>query len=410
MESQAVFDVTKYGGSSDDITQKKKGLMSAWEEACASTTSSQVLIPKGTFTLKEVEIKGPCKAPVQINLQGTVKAPIDSKLFKTDAWISINYVNQLTVSGGGTLDGQGHVAWSQNDCHKNSQCKFPASVRFNFVTNSTVTDVTSLDSKNFHVTILGCNNFTFQHFTIKAPDSSINTDGIHIGRSTNIFILDTTIQTGDDCISLGDGSQQVTVERVTCGPGHGISVGSLGKYDEEEPVIGFTVKNCTITGTDNGVRIKTWPAAKPGVASDMHFEDIIMENVSNPILIDQEYCPFSLCASMLSVKTICQAFTLFKQHTDKIELAFSHLCLQAPSKVQIGNVSFNNIVGTSATQVAVKLTCSAAFPCKDVHVGNVDLTYKGPKVPPSASAPMSSQNFPASRIHQCVLKLLSSIK
>ncbi|XAR68160.1 Polygalacturonase [Bertholletia excelsa] len=347
-ESQAVFDVTKYGGSSDDITQ---GLMSAWEEACASTSSSQVLIPKGTFTLKEVEIKGPCKAPVQINLQGTVKAPIDSKLFKTDAWISINYVNQLTVSGGGTLDGQGHVAWSQNDCHKNSQCKFPASVRFNFVTNSTVTDVTSLDSKNFHVTILGCNNFTFQHFTIKAPDSSINTDGIHIGRSTNIFILDTTIQTGDDCISLGDGSQQVTVERVTCGPGHGISVGSLGKYDEEEPVIGFTVKNCTITGTDNGVRIKTWPAAKPGVASDMHFEDIIMENVSNPILIDQEYCPFSLCASM------------------------------APSKVQIGNVSFNNIVGTSATQIAVKLTCSAAFPCKDVHVGNVDLTYKGPEGP-----------------------------
>ncbi|OMO50508.1 Glycoside hydrolase, family 28 [Corchorus olitorius] len=56
--------------------------------------------------------------------------------------------------------------------------------------------------------------------TIIAPDESPNTDGIHIGRSSEITIIDSTISTGDDCVSLGGGSQNVTIRRVTCGPGH----------------------------------------------------------------------------------------------------------------------------------------------------------------------------------------------
>lgn len=102
--------------------------------------------------------------------------------------------------------------------------------------------------------------------------------------------------TGDDCVSIGDGSQQINVERVTCGPGHGISIGSLGKFKGESPVVGVTVRNCTLTNTQNGVRVKSWPSSPaPGAASDMHFEDIIMNNVGNPVLIDQKYCPWNQC-------------------------------------------------------------------------------------------------------------------
>ncbi|KAJ7964742.1 Polygalacturonase [Quillaja saponaria] len=112
--------------------------------------------------------------------------------------------------------------------------------------------------------ILNCKNLTLENVTINAPSESLNTDGIHIGRSMGVHITGADIQTEDDCVSLGDGSQQINIEKVTCGPGHGISVGSLG-------------------------RVKTWPASPSGVASDLHFEDIVMNNVGTPILIDQEF-------------------------------------------------------------------------------------------------------------------------
>ncbi|OMO79351.1 Glycoside hydrolase, family 28 [Corchorus capsularis] len=88
--------------------------------------------------------------------------------------------------------------------------------------------------------------------------------------------------------------QNVFVRRVTCGPGHGISVGSLGK-SKDEPVIGISVVNCTLINNMNGVRVKTWPASMEGLASDMHFDDIVMVNVSNPVLIDQGYCAHNKC-------------------------------------------------------------------------------------------------------------------
>lgn len=71
---------------------------------------------------------------------------------------------------------------------------------------------------------------------------------------------------------------------------HDVSVGSLGKYRHEEDVRGIVVKNCTLSGTDNGVRIKTWPGSDSSSASGMLFQDIIMNNVKNPIIIDQRYC------------------------------------------------------------------------------------------------------------------------
>ncbi|KAI4370434.1 hypothetical protein MLD38_018788 [Melastoma candidum] len=74
-------------------------------------------------------------------------------------------------------------------------------LEFSSITNGIVEDIASLNSKLFHIEL----------------------------------IKDIDIKIGDDCISFGDGSQQVYVSGVTCGPGHGISVGSLGKFQGPFP-------------------------------------------------------------------------------------------------------------------------------------------------------------------------------
>ncbi|KAB2613495.1 exopolygalacturonase-like [Pyrus ussuriensis x Pyrus communis] len=321
-----VYDVTSanYGGKANsDITQ---ALSKAWTDACASTSASKIVVPSGTYKFIGATFKGQCKAAIEFQLKDTVQAPEHIKdLPKEDTWVAFERIDGLTLSGGGTFDGQGAIASKQNDCHKNKDCKSKAvNLRFNSVTNSIIRDITTKDSKNFHVNLMGCKNL------------SVNTDGIHMGRSSGINITDTTIGTGDDCISIGHGTNQPHVTNVKCGPGHGISIGSLGRTEDEEPVSGIFIKNCTITNTDNGVRIKTWPAspAKGTVVSDVHFEDIIMDNVKNPLV---------------------------------------------SSKVKISDVSFKNIRGSSSGPVGIKLLCSGKLPCENVKPSDIDLTYTGDK-------------------------------
>ncbi|KAJ1433219.1 Pectin lyase fold/virulence factor [Sesbania bispinosa] len=311
-----VVDVTKYGATSKgDITQ---ALTIAWKEACTSTSPSKVFIPNGTYKLRQVNLNGPCKAPIEVQVLELLMA-----------WAKL-LGNKMIVE-------------------KNKNCKMISmNFGFNFLNNSIIKGITSKDSKSFHVNVLGCKNVTFNNFSITAPTSSPNTDGIHIGRSSGINITNSYIATGDDCISLGDGTRQITVLNVTCGPGHGISVGSLGKYPNEEPVESLTVRNCTLNNTDNGLRIKTWPGTQiTSLASDFHFEDIIMVNVTNPVIIDQEYCPWNQCSK------------------------------QAPSKIKISRVTFKDIKGTSATQKGVILICSSGTPCEDVELSDIDLTFNG---------------------------------
>ncbi|KAI5340169.1 hypothetical protein L3X38_019443 [Prunus dulcis] len=239
----AALDVTseKYGGKPDaDITQ---ALEKAWTDACASTAPSKIVVPKGTFKFVGTTFKGPCKAAIEFQLQGTLQAPVDgSQLPKDDTWIGFDNVDGLTLSGGGTFDGQGAESWKNNDCNKNTQCKSKhINLRFHLLTNSKILDVTSKDSKNFHVNLLKCEKVEFNGFTVSAPKESLNTDGIHISRSTGINITATTIGTGDDCISIGDGTKDLTVTNVTCGPGHGIAIGSLTQ--RKNPCLASILRN-----------------------------------------------------------------------------------------------------------------------------------------------------------------------
>lgn len=155
--------------------------------------------------------------------------------------------------------------------------------------NLVINGITSVNAKAFHMFLVKTEGVKITNIKLIAPAESPNTDGIHLSNAGNVAILDSKIATGDDCVSVGRGCNNITVERVVCGPGHGLSVGSLGKYKNEEDVSGVFVRQCTMLETDNGLRIKTWGGSTPSKAVNIHFEDIIMENVKNPIIIDQNY-------------------------------------------------------------------------------------------------------------------------
>jgi len=82
------------------------------------------LIPKGTYKLKQVNLRGPCNAPIEVQVDGTIEAPADpTQLDGKYQWIIFGYLGFFTLSGVGTFDGLGEVAWKQNGCGKNKNCK-----------------------------------------------------------------------------------------------------------------------------------------------------------------------------------------------------------------------------------------------------------------------------------------------
>lgn len=159
--------------------------------------------------------------------------------------------------------------------------------------NVVINNLTSINSKQFHIVIQSSNKVMLKGVTIMAPNGSPNTDGISVQGSSDITILGANIKTGDDCISISTGARNVWAEHIYCGPGHGISIGSIGKTYNEKGVKNVTIKNTVFKGSDNGLRIKTWGRPSTAFVRGVVFEQSIMENVKNPIIINQNYCPNS---------------------------------------------------------------------------------------------------------------------
>lgn len=63
---------------------------------------------------------------------------------------------------------------------------------------------------------------------------------------------------GDDCISIQTGCSNIYIHNVNCGPGHGISIGGLGRDNTKACVSNVTVRDVNMFRTMTGVRIKTW--------------------------------------------------------------------------------------------------------------------------------------------------------
>ncbi|CAA6660273.1 unnamed protein product [Spirodela intermedia] len=313
-----VYDLVSFGANPDGQTDSAAPLLKAWLAACGSPAPATIRLPSGRFFLSRAAMNGPCNnRRVTIQMDGTFEAP--SSYADSEDWISFDHVDGVSIIGG-TIDGRGASLW---DCKaKGLSC--PRGSRVVAVSGilqleeHLISGLTSLNSKLYHIVIDRCQNVLVQGVKISAPADSPNTDGVHVQGSADVTIVATGIGTGDDCISVGPGTSNLWIERVACGPGHGI-------------MQNVTVKTAVFTGTQNGLRIKTWGRPSDGF------------NVENPIVITQSYCP---------------------NHKDAPD-----------SGVKISQVTYSDIQGSSANPVAVDFSCSPTNPCSEIGLENIKLTY-----------------------------------
>ncbi|XP_076951663.1 polygalacturonase-like [Bidens hawaiensis] len=348
------YNVNKLGAKADGKTDSTKAFMSAWSRACGSVKAATVYVPKGRYMVGGMEFSGPCKNnEITVRIDGTLVAPGNYNVVgKGQYWLRFQHVDGVAVVGG-VMDAQGAGLWA---CKMSRSRNCPDGATTLAIFNSKnvkVYGLTSVNSQMFHIVVNGCDDVKMVDVNVQAPSDSPNTDGIHVQLSTGVTILNSKISTGDDCVSIGPGATNLWIENVGCGPGHGISIGSLGKDLNEEGVKNVTVKKVNFKDTDNGLRIKSWARPSHGFVDGVLFESANMTNVQNPILIDQNYCP---------------------SHKN---------CPNQVSGVKISNVRYQDVHGTSATEVAVKFDCSKKYPCEDITMQDVNLSFKK-EVPASA--------------------------
>ncbi|KAK9938694.1 hypothetical protein M0R45_015417 [Rubus argutus] len=253
------FNVKQYGAAADGKTDNSKAFSDAWNQACQNNGGGVVLFQKGVYLVTPVILQGHCKGRMELQIQGTLLA---SKEFEysvgIDHWILFQYVDNLVISGGGSLDGQGASAWPYNDCLKNSRCKaLPGSLKFDFVNNIRINYITFINSKNTNINLFH-GMIAYLSFLNRATSTSL------------IFTVDLAMESASEAFP-----------------------------------------------------------------------------VDNPIVIDQQYCTGIGCSAP---KT---------------------------SEIQIADVKYNDIWGTSNTKIAVTLKCSQNKPCENIELRDINLSYNG---------------------------------
>ncbi|OIV95127.1 hypothetical protein TanjilG_21517 [Lupinus angustifolius] len=326
----------EYGAVGDGMTDDSQAFLKAWSDACGISDSFGTLeVPNGnTFMLKPITFNGPCKfSEVHFKLEGNIVAPSSTEAWTENVdknrWIQFTNVTSLVMNGGGQIDGQGSIWW-----------KICKALSFKNCNKLQLSAIQHINSAKGHISITSCVQTRIRDLIITAPEDSPNTDGIDINESKDIIIQNCTIATGDDCIAMNKGTSNINITAITCGPGHGISIGSLGKNGDFATVENVYVNNCTFKGTTNGVRIKTWPEGY-GYVRNVTFNKIRLYNTRNPIIINQNYKD--------------------KQEEGK--------------GFEINGVTYQDVSGTSATSVAINLGCNSnGGGCTNIIMDTVNLT------------------------------------
>ena len=191
--------------------------------------------------------------------------------------------------GGATLLGQKVTWW---DLAHEAQVKdlnqsCPRMVMIDHSNGFLMYRITLRNSPFFHVLISHTDGFTAWGVRINTPALARNTDGIDPGSSTNVTITHSYIHDGDDDVAIKagpGGATNMTISDDHFYTGHGMSIGSETNGGASH----ILVRNLTLDGTTNGIRIKS-DLSRGGLVHNVTYDNVCMRNVKYPLLLTTHY-------------------------------------------------------------------------------------------------------------------------
>ncbi|KAL6007082.1 hypothetical protein ACLOJK_032578 [Asimina triloba] len=341
-----IFDVLSYGAKGDGVSDDSKAFVAAWKAACEVPWATVEVPSEFKFLIRPITLVGPCMPHLLLKIDGTILAPPNpsgwskSSLFQ---WINFKWLHDFTIQGSGTVDGQGSFWWNLSpiQCTKKKSKHFPtmkptvryifprvSNTRFFGSYNVTVRDISIINSPQCHLKFDSSTKVQVENLTISSPQSSPNTDGIHLQDARDVMIV---YRYRPDALAF---------TFITLTADQAMVLGGLGKDNSLACVSNVTVENVNVQNALSGVRIKTWQGGL-GSVRDVSFSNVQVTDVQIPIVIDQYYC-------------------------DK------RVCKNQTHAVAISGIKYTQITGTYSLQ-PIHLACSDDIPCTDVDLIDVQL-------------------------------------
>jgi polygalacturonase len=239
-----------------------------------------------------------------------------------------NNLDNISLIGRGTLDGQGTVWWKtfkerreqgktgpetelerelarlntgyepngSGGGGRETQFLRPPLVQFMNCRNVCLEGLIHQNSPFWNTHLVYCENVVIRGMTFKNPPNAPNTDGLDIDSCRNVRIADCYFDVGDDCLCLKSGmdtdgrrvgkpTENVTITNCTMLHGHGgVVIGS----EIAGSVRNVAISNCIFLGTDRGIRLKA-RRGRGGIVEDLRVSNILMKRVLSPIVMNMFY-------------------------------------------------------------------------------------------------------------------------
>jgi len=286
-------------------------------EACAS--GGTVVVAAGQYRTGTIQLRS--NLELHLEAGATILGsgdPADYPLRKS-VWDNHEEISSLiygedlenvSITGPGTIDGQGEVWWKREwmVSGKNHTAKAstpaelaevakirhgrPQMIRLVGCRNVRIENVRLVDSASWTIHPLLCEYVNVRGVTITNRVPSPNTDGINPESCRWVHISDCHIDVGDDCITLKSGKDElgrkmarpdedIVITNCTMKQGHGgIVIGS----EMSGGVRNVAVSNCVFHGTGKGIRLKS-QRGRGGIVEGISISNIVMQDVAEAINI-----------------------------------------------------------------------------------------------------------------------------
>lgn len=314
------LNVREFGAMGDGVHDDTNAIQCA---IMACPENSRVLVPEGVYKITSIFLKDDLilelaegavlsaftdreKFPI---LPGIIESYDEKSEYNLGSWegnpldtfsaivCGIN-VKNVVITGQGTIDGCTTFENWWNNCKVRNIAWRPRLFFINHCSNVTMQGITVKNSPSWTIHPYFSEHLKFIDVKINAPANSHNTDGLDPESCTDVLVLGTYISVGDDCIAIKSGkiymaqkyhtpTSNMIVRQCCMRDGHGaVTVGS----EIAAGVRDVHIKDCLFLNTDRGLRVKTRRGrGKLSVLDDISFENIDMDNVMTPFVVNSFY-------------------------------------------------------------------------------------------------------------------------